>query len=84
MAEVALKPGREEPKKEEVKKEEKKVKLKKMAIHYEYFDGGNHWCQLCNEINTNMHDWLLHLRSKKHQQVWVSKSHKHIQQNIFI
>ena len=47
----------------------KKPKLKKMTINYDYFDAGNHWCKSCNSLSSNIHDFLFHLGSKKHQQV---------------
>lgn len=56
-------------KKPEEKKEVKKIKLKKMTINYDYFDAGNHWCKHCIAVFSNIHDYLFHLGSKKHQQV---------------
>uniref|UniRef100_UPI00358E68BB zinc finger protein 318-like n=1 Tax=Myxine glutinosa TaxID=7769 RepID=UPI00358E68BB len=45
-------------------KNEKKVE----KSEGEYFDGGTHWCKLCNSLFVNFHDLFSHLHSKKHRQ----------------
>uniref|UniRef100_UPI003590263E zinc finger protein 318-like n=1 Tax=Myxine glutinosa TaxID=7769 RepID=UPI003590263E len=45
-------------------KNEKKVE----KSEGEYFDGGTHWCKLCNSLFVNFHDLFSHLHTKKHRQ----------------
>ncbi|ELT96730.1 hypothetical protein CAPTEDRAFT_37747, partial [Capitella teleta] len=46
-------------------KKKKKPFVKRM--HYEYFDGGSHWCQQCNIVTNTIFDLFEHLHSKGHQ-----------------
>lgn len=50
------------------KKEIKKV-VKKAEKHYEYYDPGNHWCDICNRVTGGLNDMLQHMHGSQHQGV---------------
>ncbi|XP_068088688.1 zinc finger protein 318 [Hyperolius riggenbachi] len=35
---------------------------------FEYYDSGGHWCEDCNAVCITLHEFLLHLHEKKHQE----------------
>jgi len=67
----------ETPKNEKNEKLASKVK-EEPNVNYEYFDPGNHWCRVCNQISTNIFDVFAHLHSKKHQQVRLNSAVWHV------
>lgn len=52
-----------------VKEESSKREVDIEEPTYEYYDGGNHWCRLCNEVCSNVYELFAHLQNKKHMQV---------------
>lgn len=53
-------------------KSESKSNEGQNKIRFEFYDPGNHWCRNCNLICGNIYEVLIHLQSKKHQQVGMS------------
>ena len=36
---------------------------------FEYYDGGDHWCRMCNESCNTIIQFLSHLHTTQHRQV---------------
>jgi len=48
---------------------DRQPRVKRIDVHYEYFDGGNHFCRYCNCFSVNIFEHCQHLISSSHQQV---------------
>lgn len=58
-----------------VLKRSKVQNTKKVKMRYDYYDGGNSWCGLCNEPFTKLSEFLDHLHGELHEKVSLDVLH---------
>lgn len=46
-----------------------KDELQRSKIRYDYYDGGDNWCSICNSLFPKLSEFLDHLHCTAHQQV---------------
>lgn len=46
-----------------------KDELQRSKVRYDYYDGGDNWCSICNSLFPKLSEFLDHLHCTSHQQV---------------